>query len=105
MDSNSARKLVEERLGKYGRMDQVNLHTLSADVQDVLQTLIYQHNFYVHADDDPTTYFVGLHVVTDSSGKDSVRYLWQYGAGHYSKLKRKVKMYQENGFDYIGGKL
>ena len=105
MDSNSARKLVEERLGKYSRMDQVNLHALSADVRDVLQTLIYQHNFYVHADDDPTTCFVGLQVVTDSSGKDSVRYLWQYGAGHYSKLKRKVKMYQESGFDYVGGKL
>jgi len=105
MDSNSAKKLVEYRLGKYSRMDQVSLHALSADVQELLQTLIYQHNFYVHADDDPTTYFAGLQVVTDSSGKDSVRYLWQYGVGHYSKLKRKVKMYQGNGFDYVGGKL
>lgn len=105
MDSNSAKKLVEQRLDKYRRMDQVNLHTLSADVQELLQALMYKHNFYVHKDDDPTTYFVGLQVITDSSGKDHVRCLWQYGAGHDSKLQKKVKIYQENGFDYVGGKL
>lgn len=100
MDLNTAKKLIERSLGKYGRMDQVNLHALSADVQELLD-VFRRNDFYIHADKEPTTIFMGLKVL----GDESVTFMWHYGAEYYMKMRKKIKMYNESGFDYIGGKL
>ena len=94
---------VEDTLAKYINNPYLNAYELVDDVNYILRVL-YSNGVYVTHDIDQRVVFRGLGV--DDNG--DVVFCWDHGQDprrrwdYKSVVYRKIMMYNQAGFDYIG---